>query len=144
MYSEYNRTSPVVIGTHMGPADLGPGAVGVVGSGNDADLAVPGHEVGVAEAERLTNPNAGLCQQGQQELVAQMCAGPKDRGDLLVGQGARNRLVDRQLHRAGGDEPSLRDVMEEGFVGASANPSPLDETLGELVSAAGLVVIEAE
>ena len=70
-------------GDDLDVGDLGPGPVSVVGPGHDAQLSRPGEHIGVAQTQCLTNPKAGLGQQGEQEPVPQVLARLDDGQDAF-------------------------------------------------------------
>lgn len=129
---------------HRSGRHLGPGAVGVVGAGDDVQLASATHEVGVAKAQGLAHPHARLGQEGEQEPIALVLAGGQDRHHLVGGQAAGQAPVDRQLDGPGADSLALGGVVEERLVGATAHPAPGDEVGGEGHAGAGVVLVEPE
>jgi len=123
---------------------LGPGAVGVVLTRHDPQLATTRNEVAVAQPERLTHPDPGLCQQREQEPVPQPRAGGEDHRDLLHGQRGRQPPRCLELDRSGRDRAALGDMVQERLERPPRHSAPSNQRLSQGHTRAGVEVIEAK
>ena len=107
-------------------------------------LFVPAHEIAVAQPEGLADSHPGLRQHRQEEPIPGVFGGCEHCNKFFGVQRAWCQPRHHQLDRSCRHRPPFGDVVQERFVGATADPTPRHQFGGDLDTRTGMVLVESE